>query len=185
MQANKRGQMVAIGGLVLQLGLIGLAVWLRLGQAPASLPALWLIVAPAPMWLLTVILFYSRFLQRREEAELAELAARPGAESLFVESEEKQVHVAADRVRWMERWLVPIFTLLLAAYHIGLGVLLVRAAGSGSGLATMNLAGGFFVALGGAFLAFLFSRYSLGMAKVQVWRLLRAPGSYVSASAVV
>ena len=72
MQANKRGQMVALGGLVLQLGLIGLAVWLRLGQAPASMPALWLIAAPAPMWLLTVILFYSRFLQRREEAELAQ-----------------------------------------------------------------------------------------------------------------
>ena len=185
MQANRRGQMVAIGGLVLQLGLTGLAVWLCLGQAPAALPALWLIVAPAPMWLLTVILFYSRFLQRREEAELAELATRPGAESMFVESEEKQVHVAANRVRWMERWLVPIFTLLLAAYHIGLGVLLLRVAGSGPPLATMNLAGGFFVALGGAFLAFLFSRYSLGMAKVEVWRLLRAPGSYVSASAVV
>lgn len=184
MQANKRGQMVAIGGLVLQLGLIGLAVWLRLGQAPAALPALWLIAAPVPMWLLTVILFYSRFLQRREEAELAELAARPGAESIFIESEDKQVHVAANRVRWLERWLVPVFTLLLAAYHIGLGVLLVRVAGSGAGLATMNLAGGFFVALGGAFLAFLFSRYSLGMAKVEVWQLLRAPGSYVSASAV-
>ena len=185
MQVNKRGQMVAIGGLVLQLGLIGLALWLYLGQAPAALPALWLMIAPAPMWLLTLILFYSRYLQRREEAELAELAARPGAESIFTEAEDQQVHVAANRVRWMERWLVPVFTLLLAAYHLGLGILLVRWAGRAPAAATLNLAGGLFVALGGAFLAFLFSRYCVGMAKVEVWRLLRAPGSYVSANALV
>ena len=53
MQANKRGQNVALGGLVLQLLLAALAVglWTQTRTA-AALPVLWLVLGPLPLWLL-------------------------------------------------------------------------------------------------------------------------------------
>ncbi len=189
MQASKRGQRVASGGLAAQALLIGLAIWMYVSGAPGAAAALWLIVAPVPIWVFTLILFYCRYLQRREEFELAELASKSQAESIFSEADEEQVHLAANRVRWMERWVVPVFTLLLAAYHLGLGVMLLRGIRRIGGTALLmdpaDAAGGFFVALGGGFVAFLFGRYALGMAKVKSWRMLRAPGSYVSTNAAV
>jgi hypothetical protein len=118
MLANKRGRDVALGGFFLQLVLAALAValwWFT--RAKAAWPALWLVVAPVPIWLLTLILFYCRQLERREAQELQELAARGGERaSIFAAegSEGEPVRVAASRLRWMERYLVAIFTLLMA-----------------------------------------------------------------------
>ena len=52
MQANKRGQNIALAGLLLQLALVGLTValwWFT--QLEAAWSALWLVVAPVPIWL--------------------------------------------------------------------------------------------------------------------------------------
>ncbi|MHC4718824.1 MAG: hypothetical protein ACYS5V_17830, partial [Planctomycetota bacterium] len=71
MQASKRGQRVALGGLALQLGLVALAVGLRVTTASiGTMPAVWLAVAPVAVWLLTALLFYCRYLQRREAEEI-------------------------------------------------------------------------------------------------------------------
>ena len=83
MQANRQGQRVALGGGVLQLGLIGLGVWLLMNQTVAAPAALSVLLAPLAMWLMTQVLFYCRFLQRREELELTELSLKGGSESIF------------------------------------------------------------------------------------------------------
>ena len=89
MLANKRGQTVALGGLLLQLVLAALAValwWFT--QLGAAWPAVWLAIAPVPIWLVTLILFYCRYLQRREAQELEDLAARGGDRaSIFAEGQ--------------------------------------------------------------------------------------------------
>ncbi len=189
MLANKRGQTVALGGLLLQLVLAALAValwWFT--QLGAGWPALWLVIAPAPIWLVTLILFYCRYLQRREAQELEDLAARGGDRaSIFTEGPDGQPMRPADRrLKWMERYLVAAFTLLLAGYHVVLGILLLRSVGAalGGGI-TPQASAWMFVAIGLAFISLLFSRYATGMAKIQAWRLLRAPGSYLFTNSVV
>jgi len=184
MQANRRGLKIAVAGLVLQTALVVLAVrvWYVTRALPA-LPAVWLVVAPLLLWLLTALLFYCRFLERREDKELQELAARGGdAEGLF--AGEQQIRPAASRLRWMERYLVGACTLLLAGYHAALGILTLRWVGS----AEATVAGSWTVVVFtilGWFAAFLFSRYATGMARVKVWSLLRAAGSYLFVDCLV
>jgi len=197
MLGSQRGQKVALTGLVAHLlVLTPLAVALRwFTGAPAAVVALWLVLAPVPLWVLTLILFHCRFLERREAAELERLAARGETPEGIFAGPEQQVNVAAARLRWMERYLVGAFTLAFAAYHIAMGLVLARwvfryefvtgvletlgiTVGRGGG-------GAFFFALGGAFVAFLFSRYVTGMAKAPAWALLRAPGSYLFTNAVI
>lgn len=190
MLANRRGQRVALGGLVLQAALVGLmlALW-WFTQATAAWPALWLVVAPVPIWLLTLILFYCRYLERREARELQELAARGGDRASIFAAEGpdgQPLRLAANRVRWMERYLVPVFTLLLAGYHVALGILLLGSAGPADTVAfAQNASAWMFASVGLAFVAFLFSRYATGMAKGEAWQLLRAPGSYLFTNSLV
>ena len=198
MLASQRGQKVALTGLVAHLlVLTPLAVALRwFTGTPAAVVAMWLVLAPLGLWVITLVLFYCRFLERREAAELEHLAARGESPEGIFAGQEEQAHVAATRLRWMQRYLVPAFTLAFAAYHIAMGLVLARwvifqhefvtpflkavglTVGRGGG-------GAFFIALGGAFVAFLFSRYVTGMAKAPAWALLRAPGSYLFTNAVI
>ncbi|KPK84912.1 MAG: hypothetical protein AMJ81_04560 [Phycisphaerae bacterium SM23_33] len=184
MQASRTGQKVALAGLVLQLALVGLAVGLWYVTATtAAMPTIWLMAAPVPVWLVTLLLFYCRYLQRREAAELEELTAR-GGERARIFAEEAEARPAAYRLRWMEKYLVAGFTLLEAGYHLGLGVLMLRWVRATEALPAEALPAIAF-AVSGAVLAFLLSRYATGMAKSSAWRLLRAPGSYLFLSAVV
>lgn len=189
MQVNRRGQAVAAGGLALQTVLVGMALalwWFT--QARAAWPALWLTVAPVPIWLLTLILFYCRYLERREARELEELRSRGGSGAgIFAEGPDGQpLRVAANRLHWMERYLAPVVTLLLAGYHIALGALLLQSAGlAEAGVFARNASAWMFVSVGVAFVAFLFSRYATGMAKAESWQLLRAPGSYLFTNSLI
>jgi len=185
MLANRRGQRVALAGLTLQAGLVALAVglWVQTRSAP-TWAGLWLIVAPAPVWLVTALLFYCRYLRDVEREDLRQLAARGGdTESIFAAEDESQ-RAAAVRLRWMERYLAPGFSLAFAVYHLALGVLTLQWLRTTETFPASNFAAIFF-AIGGAFGAFLMSRYATGMAKVQAWRLLRAPGSYLFANTLV
>ncbi len=179
MQANQRGLRIALAALVLQAGLIVLIVgmWVQTRTA-AAWPAIWLMVAPTGLWLVTALLFYCRHLQVLEDEELKELAARGGEAGLF--EQEASQRIAANRVRWMERYLVPAFTLLLAGYHVALGYLMLHWIGATKTFPSSAPAWAFF-SVGAAFGAFLLSRYTVGMSRAPVWQLLRAPGSYLFA----
>ena len=184
MLANRRGIWVALIGLALQTGLIALAIAiLSITHTAAAWPALWLIIAPAPLWLLTSLLFYCRYLEAREAEDIRQLAAKGDkSDSLFVE--EDALHTAARRREWMEKWLVGVFSAYFGINLAGLGIGLLEwihgTPSYGSNAPTIA-----FFAVGGAFAAFLFSRYANGMAKVKAWRLLRAPGSFMFANAIV
>ncbi len=188
MQANTRGKNVALSGLVLQAILSALAagMWFDT-HSPSSWAALWIILAPLPMWLLTLVLFYCRFLDRRESQELNELIARGGDKaSIFLQGDQAQIRVAAGRLAWMDKYLAPAFTLLLAAYDLGIGLwILKNPPGSLVGPPIASATVWLFVSVGVAFAAFLFSRYVTGMAKAEQWRILRAPGSFLFTNALV
>ncbi len=187
MQASKRGQRVAIFGLVVQLALMALAVLLlRATGSPAAKAVLWLIILPLPLWVMTLLMFYCQWLARREADELQQLASRPGqAESIF-RDEEGEIHPAANRLKWMQRYLAPSFTLLLAGCHALVGIyLLRRLISADTDVTSLTKPAAIFFAVGGAFVAFLFSRYVVGMAGAASWRMLRAPGSYLFTNSLI
>ncbi len=181
MQASKRGQRVAIFALVVQLALTLLAaLLLRATGSPAAQAVLWLVILPLPLWVITLLMFYCQWLQQREADEIQQLARRPGqAESIF-KDEEGETRPAANRLKWMRRYMVPAFTLVFAGCHAVVGIFLLRWISSvDSGPPTPGKPAAMFFAIGGAFAAFLVSRYAVGMAKTSSWRMLRAPGSYL------
>ncbi|HET6429087.1 MAG TPA: SPFH domain-containing protein [Phycisphaerae bacterium] len=183
MQASKRGLGVAAGGLALQIVLVALAIGLRLTTASIeAMPLIWLALAPVAVWLVTALLFYCRYLQRREAEELRELTARGGADNrLFVE--DGQPLPAERRLERLQRSFVPVFTLILAGFHVGIGAWMIYAVGAAEVLPVKAYTAIFFAA-GGAFAAFLFSRYAMGMARTEGWAWLRAPGSYLFVNAL-
>jgi regulator of protease activity HflC (stomatin/prohibitin superfamily) len=185
MLINRRGKNVALAGLLLQVALAALAagIWWNT-RLVAAWAGLWLLVGPLPLWLLTCILFYCRYLARREDDELRRLVADGKSETIF--AAEADARPAAQRLRWMERFLTPAFTVLSAIYHGVVGAVLLRGAMQYATAAPEpGASAAFFFALGGAFVAFLFSRYATGMAKIESFTLLRAAGSYLFADAVV
>lgn len=187
MQASKRGKNVALYGLVLQcvLAALAAAMW-HVTRSPASWPALWLVLAPLPLWLLTIILFYSRLLERREDQEMQELAGRGGDDaSIFADGSD--MRTAQRRLRWMERYLVGGFTILFALFHLGMGAALLYALRGVNNLGLDHGAAAtwMFAAIGMAFVSFLFSRYAGGMARSDHYRLLRAPAGYLFVDALV
>ncbi len=187
MQASKRGQRVAIFGLVVQVALVALAaLLLQATGSPAAKAVLWLVILPLPLWVVTLLMFYCQWLARREADELQQLAARPGqAESIF-RDEEGEIHPAANRLKWMRRYLAPSFTLFFAGCHAMVGIYLLRyISGIDIDMPTFTKPAAIFFAVGGAFMAFLFSRYAVGMAGALSWRMLRAPGSYLFTNSLV
>ena len=193
MIAERRGKNVAITGAVVQLGLAAvlLGVWLVTGSNVALAGGL-MSVAGLPLWLMVTMLQYCRQLASREQAEFDELTQQGATTGTIFELKEgEELRPAASRVAFMQRWIVPIFTLIWAALHIAFGTLLfLYFDGTNPQLVFGSLMGDAFyevshsqpailLVIVAGFAAFLFSRYATGMGRAPQWRLLRSAGSYL------
>jgi len=184
MIAQKRGKNVSMAGAAAQLVFAGvmLVIWLWTDSLSA-LSCLLFLLAGVPLWLMAALLFYCRQLERKESEELAELAAE-GAKTttIFEQAEDQELRPAAARVKFMDRWIVPIFTVGWSGLHVAVGVLvLLRLAKlwQSDPSPLENPGQGILLTIVIGFAAFLLSRYATGMSKRAEWRLLRATGSYL------
>jgi len=177
MIAQKRGKNVAVAGAVLQTAftVVMLAIWL-LTDSSAAMTVTWLLAGGVALWLMVALLFYSRQLERLEALELEEIDEEG---RIFAGEDESQIRPAAGRLAVVERWVVPIFTLLWAGYHAALAVAVWRVLAAGGVAELAYTERGTLFAILIAFLAFLFSRYATGMGTRPEWRPLRAAGSYL------
>ncbi len=181
MKDQKRGKNVAVVGAVLQAIIVVVVVILwRMSDSHSAFTSLWLLVGGVFLWLMTVLLFYARQLERQEAVDLQELIERGGGEgTIFEEQEKLDLRPARQRLEFLLRWIVPVFTLLFAAYHATLGLLMIRYLRTAEPLvASRPMETALFLLIIG-FGAFLFSRYCTGMSSQPQWRLLRATGSYL------
>jgi regulator of protease activity HflC (stomatin/prohibitin superfamily) len=182
MLQERKGKNVALFGAAVQLlcAIVLLLLW-QYTRSVAAMSTLWLLAGGLPAWLIAALIFYARELKSREQLELDEIARTGGGqETLFTGEQGEPFHAASRRLRLIERYLVPAFTLLWAGYHgvIG-GVILRDLTRAGTDVpaieyATQGALFGFVV----GFLTFLFSFYALGMGRRLQWRPLRACGSY-------
>lgn len=179
MKQQRRGKHVALLGLLLQVLVTVLTVvlWQWTGSA-AMLGLGWLLLAGVGLWGMTALLFYVQQLHRQEQLELDELAGRGGSDTIFDEDARQQLQSAQRRLQAFRRWIVPLFTVLLAGYQIALGLLMLRSlrGGTPAELTSPGPAAMFLVLA--LVLTILFSRYCTGMGTRSEWRLLRTTGSY-------
>ncbi|MBL7220972.1 MAG: hypothetical protein ISS69_12710 [Phycisphaerae bacterium] len=177
MTAQKRGKNVAIAGLVLQVAFtaVMLAIWLLTGSH-AAMATVWLLTGGVALWMVVALLFYTRQLQRQEAIELEEIASDS---SIFQGGDTSQTQPMAARGAFIERWVIPIFTLLWAGWHGCMAVVVWGVIGADSQAQLAYTSQGTLFAILIGFMAFLFSRYSTGMGTRSEWRPLRSTGGYM------
>jgi len=180
MTEQRRGKNLALAGAVLQLVFTAVMLGIYLVvRSRSALSCMVFLGGGIGVWLVAAMLFYVRQRERQEAKEFAEIAAAGEGGTIF-EGEQAELRTAAARLAWTEKWIVPIFTFLWAGFHAALGVLLILgfAGSQGSPLAEGTAQATLFAVLI-AFVAFLYSRYVMGLAAEPQWRLLRATGSYL------
>ncbi len=181
MKEQNRGKNIALVGAVLQAAftMVLLIVSRRTGSYAAEASA-WYMLAGVLVWLMTALLFYSRRLEMQERQELQLLAARGESGGIFERDRDLSLHPAEMRVRFIEKWIVPSFTLLLGGYYAVVGYrvfTVVRLAARQPVEPLVNIAEGMLFVIIPGFLAFLFSRYCTGMGSQTQWRPLRPAAS--------
>ncbi|MBC7835168.1 MAG: hypothetical protein H7Y88_08715 [Phycisphaerales bacterium] len=186
----KRATNVALLGLILQL-LTGftLLTYSFLDRDHATQTASFMILIGSGVWLGLAIVFDQHRRERVEAMEAASLTAQQARASTVFEENADDLRLAAKRLAWMHRLLLPMVGLLLAGLLIGVGVFRFQQARELVDPDKFSApdARGWAIALGLIFGVsnFLFARYVSGLGKVPMWVNLRAGAAQAVGSALV
>jgi regulator of protease activity HflC (stomatin/prohibitin superfamily) len=147
----------------------------------------WLILSVALIWFVLCLQFYQRSLAEQEKLDAGQLVRDEKTSAIFQADSERAtlLSVAQRRLEIFEKWFIPIFAAIIAAFQIGIGLYLLKAFGAEveAELKKPLLCGIFLTAI--AFISFLMSRYATGMSAQPEWKPLRAGGSSLLGIAVV
>ena len=185
---SKQAEYVAAAGLALSIVFSAATFLLSRWSGSAAIYAVsWQVLAGVLIWLVLVILFHQRALAEQEKLDTAQLAKTKPGQTIFHTQDERAAMfaVAQRRLQVLEKWFIPIFSALIAAYEIGIGLYLLQRTSIGPEVEiNQPLAGAVYMAAI-AFVSFLTSRYATGMSREQQWRPLRAGGSFLCAIAIL
>lgn len=147
----------------------------------------WFFFSAGLIWLILFIQFYQRALAEQEKFEMSQLAGDREASAMFqARGERAQLFaVAQRRLEILEKWFLPIFSLVVAAIQTAVGFYLLKALKHVvlSGVKQPLLCAVCMTAM--AFVSFLISRYATGMSSQMNWKPLRAGGSFFFAAAIL
>ncbi|MDI9431266.1 MAG: SPFH domain-containing protein [Planctomycetota bacterium] len=186
--SSKRPEHVAWVSLVLSLIFFGIAFFLGRWSGFFSVSAVaWQILGAALIWLVLAIQFHQRSLAEQERLDMTQLAQDKSGSTLFEGKGERATLLAAAqrRLDLLEKWFVPVFGALIAAYEIALGLTLLRGLRPAISAATQQPLVCAILLTTVAFVSFLLSRYATGMSAEPAWKPLRAGGSFLLGVAVV
>ena len=188
----KRASTVSLLGLLIQsAAALGLLIYgVNTGRDHATLTASILVAIGVPVWVTLLILFDQHRRERMEAMEAEQMSASDAAAASAFESGGEDLRVAARRLANVQRWLLPIMSIAVAATLISVG--LFRAP-TGFNLtdpdafeAPTGGVSGWAIALGlgMAVVGFVFARFAAGMGKQEVWGALRAGSSQAVVAAL-
>jgi len=186
--SSKRPEHIAVVSLILSV--IFFVITFFLGQSSgffAVSAVSWLILSSALIWLILCVQFHQRALAEQEKLDMSQLGKDEKASTIFQASGERAGLFAAAqrRLQILEKWFIPIFSALIAAYQIGLGLYLLKTILTGLEREPQQP---LLCAIGMtaiAFTSFLISRYATGMSAQPQWKPLRAGGSCLLGIAVL
>jgi membrane protease subunit HflK len=186
--SSKRAEHVSLTSLILSVIFFGITFFVGRGSGFFAVSALgWLILATALVWFVLFIQFHQRSLAEQEKLDMSQLTAGKKDAAIFqAETEQATLFaVAQRRLRMLEKWFIPIFSVIIALYQIALGLYLWKGASVASDVESERP---LLVAIGMtaiAFVSFLISRYATGLSSELQWKPLRAGGSYLLGVAVL
>ena len=186
--SSKRPEHIALVSLILSVVFFGIAFFLGRWSGFFAVSAIsWLILSSALIWLVLCVQFHQRALAEQEKLDMSQLGKDEKASTIFQASGERAGLFAAAqrRLQILEKWFIPIFSALIAAYQFGLGLYLLKTILGGVEVETKQP---LLCAIGMtaiAFVCFLISRYATGMSAQPQWKQLRAGGSSLLGIAVL
>jgi len=185
--SSKRPEQVAWVALILSLVFFGIAFFLGRWSGFYALSAVgWQALGAALIWLVLAIQFHQRSLAEQEKLDMNQLAREKTSATIFQKGETAALLAAAQRrLEVLEKWFIPVFAGLIAAYEIGIGIYLFKGIPTGPDIRTQQPLVCAIVATAIAFIGFLMSRYATGMSAEMKWKPLRAGGSYFLGLAVL
>jgi membrane protease subunit HflK len=186
--SSKRPVHVALVSFILSIIFFGIAFFLGRWSGFLAVSAVsWLILSVAFIWFVLCLQFYQRSLAEQEKLDAGQLIRDEKSSAIFQARSERAtlLSVAQRRLEIFEKWFIPIFAALIAAFQVGIGLYLLKAYSSGieAELKQPLLCGICLTAI--AFLSFLISRYATGMSGQTEWKPLKAGGSYLLGVAVL
>ncbi len=136
-----------------------------------------------------LIQFHLRTLAEQEKLDTSRLASDNKTDTIFAEQARQPglFAVAQKRLTILEKWFIPILAAIIAAYQVGIGIILLyslRSPLSGEAVTRQPLLCAVFL-ITIAFTAFLLSRYATGMSTEAKFKPMRAAGSSMLGSAVL
>lgn len=179
--SSRRAQHIAITGFILSvLFFVGTFVLSGFSGYYAVFSLAWQILGGAFVWLVLIIVFYQRSRAEQEKLDMAQIARARHGDTIFQAHGEQGelMAVAQRRLRIMEKWFLPGFAVLIAAYQITLGFLLIGGIRDAGGREYKYEALSAVLLVIAAFVSFLIGRYATGMSAQIEWKPLRAGGSY-------
>ncbi|MHC4643386.1 MAG: hypothetical protein ACYS32_17215, partial [Planctomycetota bacterium] len=186
--SSKRAQHIALTSLIISVIFSGVAFLVGWGTGFFAVYALsWLLLAAAMVWFVLFIQFYQRSQAEQEKLDMSQLTAGRKEAAIFQAKGEQAAlfAVAQRRLDLLEKWFIPIFSVLIALYKMAVGLYLLNAASIPPDFVSERK---LHVAIGMtaiAFVSFLVSRYATGMSAQTPWKPLRAGGSYLLGAAVL
>jgi membrane protease subunit HflK len=186
--SSRPAKLVAGGSLIVSVVFFVISILIgRWSGFFAIYAASFCILSAALIWFVLLIQFHQRTLAEQEKLDMAELARDQRTDRIFQQKgEQAQLFaVAQKRLQILEKWFLPIFSGIIAAYQAAIGLYLLKtvvdsdpSTGKQPLLCSVCM-----TAI--AFVGFLVSRYATGMSNQPGWKPLRAGGSSLFGSAAL
>ena len=150
----------------------------------------WQILSGVLVWGILVAQFYQRTLAEQEKLDASQLSKAADAGTIFSGGADRLaiMSVHQKRLKFLEKWVIPVYAVLIAIYQMMMGVVLFKTYVLDKNPAWSNpqrlLLSAVLMATF-SFISFLFSRYATGMSAEKEWKPLRAGGSYLLETALL
>ncbi|MHC4977139.1 MAG: hypothetical protein ACYTF7_11125, partial [Planctomycetota bacterium] len=188
--AYTRATRASLIGLVIQIGIaVTFLIYSVFGEDPLAETAFYYTILGLASWIVLALVFHQHKLERVEAVSEEMLSSASAEEASVFEGNAADFRVAASRLAWMHRFLVPIVSLALGAALAGLGVWRFSVGREQLDVETFSppeqTGWAVSLGLGIAIVGFVFARYAAGMAKQQVWMNLRAGAAMAVGASLV
>ncbi|GJM17855.1 MAG: hypothetical protein DHS20C14_00680 [Phycisphaeraceae bacterium] len=187
----RRAMLISLFGFALQLLLaIGVGVYARMAGGDHTATTFAIAIGLGCIVWLTLAFLYDQHRRERIEAiESESLASATSSAASAFDGTGDELLVASRRLAMVQKWIVPIASLIFASLMLGLGIvrlLSARELFSHDDFVEPDQRGwGIGLAMAAAFGGFVFARFVSGMAKQTHWAALRAGAAQAVFASIV
>tara|TARA_R110000782_G_scaffold101029_15_gene187617 strand:- start:3501 stop:5621 length:2121 start_codon:yes stop_codon:yes gene_type:complete len=186
--AYRRAALVCTLGLVIQAILtVVLFVYARFTGDHAAGTSVYLLGSGLIVWATLLLVFDQQRRERLESIEAEQLNAAGGSSSAF-EASNDDLRVAARRLATIQKWVVPLASIAVAAINLTGGIIRLKDwsdVGNKIGTLPGSLGWTLSLGLGIAVAMFVFARFVSGMGTLRPWSSLRAGAAQAVAIALI